>query len=97
MGADTFYLWEDRIPASQACQARSTMHGAAISAVYTPPPYRGRGYASSLVAELSRVLLERGNRFCCLFADTANPVSCGIYRRIGYVDRCIVEELQWLP
>ncbi|HJH03144.1 MAG TPA: GNAT family N-acetyltransferase [Victivallis vadensis] len=62
-----------------------------------PPPYRGRGYASSLVAELSRLLLERGNRFCCLFADTANPVSCGIYRRIGYVDRCIVEELQWLP
>lgn len=97
IGADTFYLWEDRIPVSQACHARSTMHGAAISAVYTPPPYRGRGYASSLVAELSRVLLERGNRFCCLFADTANPVSCGIYRRIGYVDRCIVEELQWLP
>jgi acetyltransferase, GNAT family len=97
IGADTFYLWEDRIPVSQACHARSTMHGAAISAVYTPLPYRGRGYASSLVAELSRVLLERGNRFCCLFADTANPVSCGIYRRIGYVDRCIVEELQWLP
>ena len=41
IGADTFYLWEDRIPVSQACHARSTVHGAAISAVYRRLPTGG--------------------------------------------------------
>jgi predicted GNAT family acetyltransferase len=53
--------------------------------VYTPPQLRGRGYATSLVAELSRALLDAGRRFCFLYTDLANPTSNAIYERIGYV------------
>lgn len=95
IGLNTRYIWEDGIPVSHASHSRSTEHGAVLGIVYTPPPYRGHGYASSLVAGLSRALLERGYRFCCLFADAENPVSCGVYRKIGYVERCIVDDLSW--
>ncbi len=66
-----------------------------VNAVYTPPHYRGNGYASSVVAELSQILLDRGNQFCCLFADAKNPISCGIYRKIGYENQCIMDELKF--
>lgn len=97
LGHDFHFIWEDGIPVSQAVHARSTEHGAVVSGVYTPPHYRSRGYASSAVSALSRLLLERGNRFCCLFADAENPVSCGIYRKIGYVEQCILEDIIFTP
>ena len=94
LGKDTHYIWEDGHPVSQAVHGRSTQNGAVIIGVYTPPHYRGKGYASSVVAELSRILLERGNKFCSLFADASNPISCGIYRKIGYKDICIFDEIR---
>ncbi|MCL2409595.1 MAG: GNAT family N-acetyltransferase [Oscillospiraceae bacterium] len=95
LGNDTHYIWEDGHPVSQAAHGRSTKNGAVVNAVYTPPHYRGKGYASSVVAELSRILLERGNKFCCLFADANNPISCGIYRKIGYYDLCVFDEIKF--
>jgi predicted GNAT family acetyltransferase len=95
LGKDIHYVWEDGHPVSQAVHARSTQNGAVVNGVYTPPHYRNKGYASSLVAELSRILLERGNKFCCLFADASNPVSCGIYRKIGYYDLCVFDEIRF--
>lgn len=94
-GKRTHYIWEDKMPVSQAVHGRSTQNGAAVNYVYTPPFFRGRGYATSVVAGLSRLLLERGNKFCCLFADASNPVSCSIYRKIGYRDQCVVEQLDF--
>jgi len=88
-------IWEDGHPVSQALNARNTENGGGISSVYTPPHYRGKGYASSVVAELSRLLLERGNKFCFLFADAANPTSCGIYRKLGYYDLCIFDLIKF--
>ena len=52
--------------------------------MYTPPPARGRGYASALVAEASQLQLDAGRRFCFLFTDLANPTSNHIYQAIGY-------------
>jgi uncharacterized protein len=95
IGKDTHYIWEDGIPVSQAVHGRSTENGAVVNGVYTPPHYRGKGYASSVVAELSQLLLNRGNKFCCLFADAENPISCGIYRKLGYVDQCVFDELRF--
>ena len=95
LGKDIHYIWEDGIPVSQAVHGRSTENGAVVNGVYTPPHYRNKGYASSVVAELSQILLERGNKFCCLFADAQNPISCGIYRKIGYVDQCVFDELRF--
>ncbi len=95
LNKDTHYIWEDGHPVSQAVHGRSTVNGAVINGVYTPPQYRNKGYASSTVAELSRILLQRGNKFCCLFADAKNPISCGIYRKIGYVDLCVYDEIKF--
>ena len=95
IGRDIQYLWEDGYPVSQAHQGKKTPGGAGISGVYTPPQYRGRGYASSVVAELSQILLARGNTFCFLFADAENPISCGIYRKIGFYDLCVFDDLRF--
>ena len=95
IGKDTHYIWEDGFPVSQAVHGRSTENGAVVNGVYTPPHYRGKGYASSVVAELSKILLDHGSKFCCLFADAENPISCGIYRKIGYIDQCVFDEIKF--
>ncbi len=82
--AGNFFLWDDGGPASMAGTARLTRHGAVVSTVYTPPALRGRGYASSCVAAWSARQLAAGRRFCCLYADKANPTSNGIYAAMGY-------------
>ncbi len=65
-----------------------------ISAVYTPPEQRGRGYASANVAALSQRALEAGAIACMLYTDLANPVSNKIYQQIGY--RPVADAQEWL-
>lgn len=77
-------LWEDGGPRCMAARARRTRHTETVNHVYTPPAGRGRGYATALVAALSRRLLEDGSRQCLLYTDLANPTSNAIYARIGY-------------
>ena len=86
-------LWEDGEPVSLAAAGGPTPNGIRIGPVYTPPERRGHGYASALVAELTRVHLERGRRFCFLFTDLANPTSNDIYQRVGY--RPVSDVDQW--
>jgi GNAT superfamily N-acetyltransferase len=88
------YLWEDTFPVSQANIADETENCVAIADVYTPPFYRKKGYATALVAELSQIILNRGKRFCVLFADSTNPTSCELYRKVGYNVMCIVDEIK---
>ena len=95
LGKDTHFIWEDGEPVSQAVHGRNTPNGAVITWVYTPPCYRGRGYATSIVAELSRAMLESGKLFCCLFADADNPLSRKIYRNLGYYDVCDFEDIRF--
>lgn len=78
------YVW--CVDGRVVCMAhigRPTKNGASISAVYTPKSSRRRGYASNLVAEVSRRLL-RSHHFCVLYTDAANPTSNKIYQAIGY-------------
>ena len=82
--AGRHFLWEDGGPVSQAAASGRTPNGARVGSVYTPPDLRRRGYATALVAALSRSLLADGRRFCFLFTDLANPVSNSIYPKIGY-------------
>jgi hypothetical protein len=95
LGKNAWFLWEDGCPVSQASNRRNTENGAVVTGVYTPPFYRGKGYASSVVAALSQHLLDRGSTFCCLFANAENPISCGIYRKMGYRDLCTYEVLKF--
>jgi uncharacterized protein len=81
------FLWEiDGKPVSTACKNRSTEHGSTVGGVYTPPELRGKGYATSCVAELSRQILQSGKLFCTLYTDLSNPTSNAIYKKIGYVE-----------
>ncbi|NWJ49037.1 MAG: GNAT family N-acetyltransferase [Chloroflexi bacterium] len=79
------FLWEDAGKVvSLAVKARTTRHGCCLAPVYTPPEYRGRGYASNCVAALSQYLLDTGYQFTCLFTDLSNPISNSIYMKVGY-------------
>jgi len=84
IGAGELYLWDDDGPRSMAGWSGKTPNGIRVNAVYTPRELRGRGYATATVAALSQLLLDQGNRFCCLYTDLANPTSNAIYQRIGY-------------
>ncbi|MEA2735127.1 MAG: uncharacterized protein QOE14_1578 [Humisphaera sp.] len=79
------FLWEDAgQPVAMAAFAGPTPNGVRVNLVYTLPPFRGRGYASNLVAALSQHLLDSGRKFCFLYTDLANPTSNKIYRALGY-------------
>ena len=77
-------LWVDRVPVSMAAFRTRTRNTARVSLVYTPDEHRRRGYASALVAQVSRHLLDSGCRWCVLYTDLANPTANKIYRAIGY-------------
>ncbi len=83
------FVWQHRGEVvSCAALTRATRNGIAINFVYTPPELRGRGYATSCVAELTERALRDGRRFCCLYTDLDNPTSNAIYARIGYARVC---------
>lgn len=79
-----YVLEVDGMPVCLAGAARRTPHGRSIGPVYTPPYLRGRGYATSCVAQLSQLLLSEGNDYCALFTDLSNPASNGAYMKVGY-------------
>jgi predicted GNAT family acetyltransferase len=86
-------VWESGAAVSLAGYGGETRNGIRIGPVYTPPEQRGHGYASALVAGLTRQLLDGGRRFCFLFTDLANPTANSIYRRLGY--RPVADDSQW--
>jgi len=71
-------------PVSVAGLGARTPRGRRIGPVYTPPEHRRRGYAESLVARVSAMVLAAGCEFCFLYTDLANPTSNSVYERIGY-------------
>ena len=79
-----FRIWEDGGPVAYAGYNDAAPDFARIAPVYTLPDCRGKGYATSLVASLSRELKERGKRKLFLTTDVANPTSNAIYARIGF-------------
>ncbi|MBE5966618.1 MAG: GNAT family N-acetyltransferase [Lachnospiraceae bacterium] len=69
---------------SMAAAARELVHGIAITYLFTPEEFRGKGYAASNIYYLSKELLEEGYAFCSLFVDKKNPVSARAYEKVGY-------------
>jgi uncharacterized protein len=91
-----FWLWEDHgEPVSLAGFSGPTPTGIRIGPVYTPPEHRRRGYATTLVADLSSWLLGHGHRACFLYTDLANPTSNRIYVEIGYERVCDAMEFSF--
>lgn len=77
-------VWDAAGPVAYAGYGADASDTVRIAPVYTPPEFRGKGYASALVADLSRELFARGKRAIFLTTDVANPTSNSIYHRIGY-------------
>jgi predicted GNAT family acetyltransferase len=78
-------IWDDGGPVAFAGFSDAAPDFARIAPVYTPPDRRRCGYATALVASMSRELLSRGKRRLFLATDVANPTSNAIYARIGFV------------
>ena len=84
---DRIYLYEnnDHQVVSMAVAARKLLHGMAITYVFTPEEYRGKGYAAANMYYLSRELLDQGYEFCTLYVDKKNVLSNRAYEKVGYV------------
>ena len=72
------------MPLSMVRKAGKTPNGNFINFVYTPPHLRRNGYATEVVANISKMLLEEGNKYCFLFTDLSHPTSNSIYQKVGY-------------
>ncbi len=80
------YLYEnsDQQVVTMAVADRKLAHGIAITYVFTPEEYRGKGYAAANMYYLSKEMLEQGFEFCTLFVDKKNPLSSRAYEKVGY-------------
>jgi hypothetical protein len=83
-----YVLEVDGNPVSMAGFTRTMQNCIGIAFVYTPPYFRGRGYATSCVAQVSQLALEMGYKKCVLYTDLLNPTSNSIYMKIGYTPIC---------
>ncbi len=89
VAADNVFIWEaDDVPLCMATVSRRTQNASIISRVYTPSYWRHKGYATSCCHRLSKQLLENGDMFTLIFADTDNATSNSIYKKIGYEEVC---------
>ncbi|TAA71888.1 GNAT family N-acetyltransferase [Planococcus salinarum] len=78
------YVWEVE-GETVACmkKARPSKHGITVSFVFTPEKYRRKGYARTLVAEVTEELLLE-YYFVMLYTDLKNPTANKMYNEIGY-------------
>jgi predicted GNAT family acetyltransferase len=78
-------VWEaDGSPVSMAGVSASVAGMVRVSAVYTPPQRRGRGFAGAVTYEVSRAARAAGAEEILLYTDLTNPVSNALYPRLGY-------------
>ncbi|MFX3649325.1 MAG: GNAT family N-acetyltransferase [Paenibacillus sp.] len=84
------YILEDDngIPVSMAGYTREMETAIGVAFVYTPPYERKKGYATSIVAQISQLALDKGFTKCVLYTDLANSTSNKIYQKIGYKPIC---------
>lgn len=78
------FVWEDGSVVSMVGISPAVAGVVRLGPVYTPPEARHRGYATALVAEVSRRALAGGATKCMLFTDLANATSNRIYQAVGY-------------
>jgi len=84
LGDDGLFVWDHDGAASMAGISAPLAGVVRLGPVYTPPAGRRHGYATALVAEVSRCALASGATKCMLYTDLANPTSNSIYQTVGY-------------
>jgi RimJ/RimL family protein N-acetyltransferase len=86
-GRHTFWVVAGE-PVAMAGIARRTRSAGAISAVYTRPEMRGRGFAGSVTAAVAERLFAEGRSAVCLYTDLRNPASNRCYAKLGFEPHC---------
>ena len=86
----------DGVPVTIAGFNKAMRSVIGVGPVYTPPYFRGKGYASSCVAQLSQLALDKGFTKCVLYTDLANPTSNSIYQKIGYKPICDSSQIKFV-
>lgn len=90
---ETFQIGEKRLrlfcllDGTRVCmanRARTLQNGFVINQVYTPPEYRAKGYAQTLIYKMCEEFFAEGYRFATLFVDKTNPVSNRVYAKVGF-------------
>ena len=90
----TVVLWTvDGEPVAMARVHGCLLGMSRIGPVYTRPGSRGHGYGAAVTAAAVHHAWRDHARHVVLFADVANPVSNGVYRRLGFVP--VVEHVQY--
>jgi predicted GNAT family acetyltransferase len=92
-----YILEVDGVPVSLAAITRELQTSCNIASVYTPPYFRGKGYAASCVAQVSQIILDRGFAKSIITTDLSNPTSNSIYQKIGYTPLCDSVMLKFNP
>lgn len=77
------YVWDNRGAKTILSLSGRAGKGIRITGVYTPPEFRGSGYASAAVAALSDAKLSNGRDFVVLSVTDGNPTE-KLYQRLGY-------------
>lgn len=72
---------------SMAARSRSLYSTESVSFVYTPIKFRRNGYASRIVEEVTRKVIN-DHKIATLYTDLSNPTSNSIYMKIGYKPYC---------
>ncbi len=72
---------------SMTARTRALLKTESVGYVYTPDHLRGNGYASKIVADVTREVIEDG-KDATLYTDLSNPTSNSIYMKIGYQPYC---------
>jgi len=97
IAAGRLWVWQvDDQPVSMAGTQVPVGGVARVSLVYTPPQQRSRGWAAACTAGVTALQHQRGLS-CMLYADAANPVSNGVYIRIGYSQVAEAVDRELLP
>ena len=80
------YVFEDtqQEVVSMAIATRKLANGIAISNVYTPEEFRGKGYAASNIFYMCKDILDKGYKFTTLFVDKKNLISNRSYEKLGF-------------
>jgi len=84
LGDGRLFVWDHDRVVSMVGTSPPIAGVVRLGPVYTPPKARRRGYATALVADVSRRALAAGATKCMLYTDLANPTSNSIYQAVGF-------------
>lgn len=82
--AGQIFVLKDPTPCCMVKVIRTTNYSSRLTYVYTPPEKRGRGYATSLVSEVSRKLLASGDSLIVLYTISTDLITNKMYKRLGF-------------